>query len=136
MRGRVLITGMLAGALLSGACGSKAPSKGGGSSCGPSGSILTETVKNVAYGATCLAAPGNTAFKINLDNQDAGIPHNMQIFDKDPRQDSSARSLFKGTLVTGPAQTTYEIGALAVGTYHFRCDVHPDQMFGMLVVGG
>jgi plastocyanin len=37
-------------------------------------------------------------------------------------------------LVTGPATVTYEIPALAAGTYTFNCFVHPALMTGTLTV--
>lgn len=75
------------------------------------------------------------AFTINFDNQDAGVAHVFVIYDKDPRRDPSAEQLFRGAQVTGPDMTTYEVGPLPAGTYHFRCDFHPDQMLGALLIG-
>jgi len=46
----------------------------------------------------------------------------------------AAKSLFTGALVTGPKTVTYQVPALSAGTYYFRCDVHPTQMFGTFVV--
>jgi hypothetical protein len=91
-------------------------------------------VKNVAYQATCLHAPSG-AFRINLDNQDPGVPHNLEVFDKDPATNPDANSLFRGDIVTGPALRTYDVPALPAGRYFFHCDVHPDQMQGTLIVG-
>jgi plastocyanin len=126
---------VLAGTVCLIACSSGGSSSSGPASCAPGGSILTETVKNVAYQATCLHAPAG-AFRINLDNQDPGVPHNIEVFDKDPTTDAEAKSLFKGDLVTGPALRTYDVPALPAGRYFFHCDVHPDQMQGTLIVGG
>jgi len=102
--------------------------------CSPSGKALQETAKNIAFSQDCLAAPGGVSFTITFDNQDAGIPHNIHIFDKDPTQDPNAKSLFMGQLVTGPTTTTYQVPALLGGTYYFHCDVHPTQMNGTFVV--
>jgi plastocyanin len=61
---------------------------------------------------------------------DSGVPHNIAIYtDK-----SASKSLFKGSTVTGPKTTTYHVHALQAGTYYFRCDIHPTQMFGTFVV--
>jgi hypothetical protein len=46
----------------------------------------------------------------------------------------AAKSLFTGALVMGPKTITYQVPALPSGTYYFRCDVHPTQMFGTFVV--
>jgi len=102
--------------------------------CSPSGTTVNETAKSIAFGSDCLAAPANTAFTIQFDNQDAGIPHNIHIFQSDPSQDPNAPSLFMGDLVTGPKTATYQVSALTAGTYFFHCDVHPTQMTGTFVV--
>lgn len=83
---------------------------------------------------SCLAAPADVAFTVNFDNQDAGVAHTFSILDRDPRRDPNAKQLFQGDQVTGPRMQTYELNALPAGTYHFRCDFHPDQMFGTLLV--
>jgi len=85
---------------------------------------------NIAFNTKCLAAPANTPFKILFMNMDVGTPHNVAIF-TDP---AATKSLFTGALVTGPKTVTYQVPALPAGTYYFRCDVHPTQMFGTFVV--
>jgi len=62
-------------------------------------------------------------------NKDAGIPHNIEI------KDASSMSMFKGDIITGTAETSYQVPALAAGTYQFVCSVHPN-MVGTLKVGG
>jgi plastocyanin len=90
--------------------------------------------KNIAFEQSCLAAPAGQAFTIEFDNEDPNTPHNVDILAADPSQDPSAQSLFAGDLVTGVATQTYDVPALDAGTYFFRCDVHPTQMFGTFVV--
>jgi plastocyanin len=92
--------------------------------------------QNIAFDATCLAAPAGQAFTIEFDNQDPSVPHNIDLLAADPSQDPSAPSLFAGDLVTGVATATYDVPALDAGTYFFRCDVHPTQMVGTFVVAG
>ncbi|HYV01708.1 MAG TPA: multicopper oxidase domain-containing protein [Actinomycetota bacterium] len=98
--------------------------------CSPKGTSLSVTAQTTAFDASCLAAPANTPFTIQLMNMDAGVPHNVSIF-----TDSSAtQALFIGEVVNGPTTVTYEVPALKPGTYFFRCDVHPTQMTGNFVV--
>ena len=108
------------------------PTSAGGTaaSCSPHGTVLTETAQSTAFSASCLAAPANKAFTIEFMNMDPGIPHNISIF----TDSSASKALFTGKLVSGPANFTYHVGALRPGTYFFRCDVHPTQMNGTLVV--
>jgi plastocyanin len=105
-----------------------------GPSCAPSGTTISLRAANVAFDATCLAAPANTPVTIDFDNADPNIAHNVHIFSANPATDPSARSLFLGALITGPATTTYDVPALASGTYFFHCDVHPTTMVGSYVV--
>ncbi len=42
--------------------------------------------------------------------------------------------MFKGDIITGPAQALYQVPALPAGTYQFVCTVHP-IMVGTLRVG-
>ncbi|MGH3277774.1 MAG: cupredoxin domain-containing protein [Trebonia sp.] len=100
-------------------------------SCAPSGTSLQVSAHNIKFDKSCLAAPANQAFTITFDNMDAGVPHNVDIY----TNSSATTSLFKGAVVTGPTTTTYHVPALKSGTYYFRCDIHPTQMFGTFIVG-
>ncbi len=106
--------------------GSAAPSGGSGGTAG-GGTVLAEVASGVAYATTTFQAPANQAFQITFDNQDSGIPHNIQI------ADSSGANVFEGDTVTGPGQTTYNVPALAAGAYKFSCKWHPN-MTGDLTV--
>jgi nitrite reductase (NO-forming) len=111
---------------------SPSASSAGGStgSCSPHGTVIKVTAQNVAFDASCYAAPADTPFKIVFDNMDAGTPHNVAIY----TDESATTSLFTGELITGPKTITYKVPALPAGSYYFRCDVHPTQMFGTFVV--
>jgi plastocyanin len=115
--------------------GSVATSGGTGStsaSCAPSATTLTLTAKDTRFEPDCLAAPAGQALTIAFDNQDA-LPHNLSLYTADPMVARNVKSLFQGTLVTGPTKTTYSVPALPAGTYYFNCVVHP-KMFGAFVV--
>lgn len=112
-----------------------ATGSGGGTqaagTCKPSGTSLQISAHDIKFDKNCLAAPAGQAFTITFDNQDAGVPHDVAIY----TNSSATTTLFKGAIVTGPATTTYHVPALKAGTYYFRCDIHPTQMFGTFVVG-
>jgi plastocyanin len=74
-----------------------------------------------------LTAPANAPFQIDFDNEDASVQHNVTI------KDASGTMVFKGDLVTGVAETTYNVPAIAAGSYTFYCIVHPN-MTGTLTV--
>jgi len=128
---------MAAAAVIGSACGGSNGSSGSGgpATCSPQGTSLNLLARTTTFDTDCLAAPGNTAFTIALDNQDAGVPHSVSIFSSNPTVDANATELFKGKIITGPTQVTYHVHALAPGRYFFECAVHPTQMNGTLVVG-
>jgi plastocyanin len=112
-------------ALTLGACGGG----GGGTTeatCTPSGTALKIAAQGFQYDKDCLAAPADTAFTIEFDNQDAGTPHNVAIL-------SGGDKLFTGEVFSGKKTETYDVDPLKAGTYEFRCDVHT-TMNGSFVV--
>ena len=109
-----------------------APSAGASSapveSQAPAGATVDVAALNVAFDKAELSVPADTAFTLNFDNQDAGIPHNVAI------KDGSGTEVFKGDIINGPAKAAYSVKALAAGSYTFVCSVHPNMM-GTLKVG-
>ncbi len=82
--------------------------------------------KDMRFAPAEVAVPAGKAFTLSFDNQD-GAPHNVAIY-----SDASAgTNLFRGEIVSG-TKVTYDVPALAAGSYFFRCDVHPD-MTGTIV---
>jgi plastocyanin len=104
--------------------------------CKPSGTTITVVAKNTAFDKNCLAAPANTAFTVDFNNQDSGTPHNFDIYTKAPTDGGTHLAGATGLVdvLTGPASTTYNVSPLKAGTYYFQCDVHPTVMFGTFVV--
>ncbi len=91
------------------------------------GPTLVVSALNIAYEQSELSAPAGTPFKIDFENKDAGIPHNVEIKDaggveRVPRRDLQRRG-----------QRVYDVPALAAGSYTFVCTVHPN-MTGTLTV--
>jgi plastocyanin len=102
--------------------------------CQPSGSTdLSISAKAIAFDVSCLAAPVGTPFTIAFDNQDAGIPHNVDIYKDAAFSEHLAGATGPTDTIIGPTTTTYDVDALSAGTYFFKCDVHPN-MTGIFVV--
>ncbi|MFM2105013.1 MAG: hypothetical protein RL338_45 [Chloroflexota bacterium] len=99
-----------------------------GSPSEPAEGDLALVALNIQFDKTELSTAADTPFTITLDNQDAGIPHNVEI------RDAGGASLFLGEIYNGVETRTYEIPALAAGSYTFICTVHPN-MVGTLTVG-
>ncbi|MFN2589210.1 MAG: cupredoxin domain-containing protein [Actinomycetota bacterium] len=102
--------------------------------CSPSGTTVTVIAQAIAFDKACLAAPADTAFRVTLDNEDAGIPHNVTIYRDASASERLGGAEGAGDFVTGPEEVTYDVPALAAGSYFFRCDLHPAQMTGTFVV--
>jgi cytochrome c oxidase subunit II len=86
-----------------------------------SNGVLQIVAQNIHFDTACMQAPAAQPFKLDFDNKDAGTQHNVAIY----TDSTLSKSLFVGSLVTGPATTTYSVTPLQAGTYYFHCDVHP-----------
>ncbi len=100
----------------------------GGGGGGPG---LQVTAKGIAFSPTQLTAPSSGTITIHFNNQDAGTPHNIVVFDG---TSATAPMLFKGPTVVGPASADYSFPAPPPGAYFFHCEFHPTQMTGTLTI--
>lgn len=107
----------------SGAGSSTAPSAAPSASAGASadaGTGVTVVAKDIAFSPTAITLPADTVTPVVLDNQDAA-PHNIAI------KDAAGAQVFKGDIQSGQGKITYNVGALAAGSYTFWCEVHPNM---------
>jgi mono/diheme cytochrome c family protein/plastocyanin len=103
-----------------------------GASAAPSeapgeGAVLEISAQNIAFDKDALEAPADTAFQIRFANNDAGVPHNVEI------RDEAGTSIWVGDIFNGVETRVYDVPALPAGTYTFICTVHPN-MVGTLTV--
>jgi plastocyanin len=115
---------MLAGGLAIAVVGEQ---EGEGPGPGAPGAVVPIAAANIAFDQTTLTVPAGQPFTIAFDNRDAGVQHNVQIFEG-PEVAGTPR--FAGEIVTGPIQVEYEVPPLEAGTYAFNCVVHPTTMIG------
>ncbi len=86
-------------------------------------------------GATCLAAPADEPFTVTLHNDihNEGlfrVNHTFSVYTDSTGTDE----LFIGDLVLPGDSFTYHVPSLSAGAYAFKCDIHPQNMTGVLVV--
>ena len=77
---------------------------------------------NIAFDKTELSVAADQAFQIAFANNDAGVPHNVEI------KDAAGSSIFKGEVFSGVDTRTYDVPPLAAGSYQFVCTVHPNMV--------
>jgi plastocyanin len=122
MKRLTLTFGLLALAAVLAAC-SGASAAPGQQSTPPAGNTGGATVavvaKDIKFVTPAVTVKAGAAFAIDFDNQD-GAPHNIAI------SDAGGAKVFKGDIVSS-SKVTYQVPALAAGTYSFICEVHPDM---------
>jgi hypothetical protein len=94
----------------------------GGSGAPPppvAGAKPTVHAKDIQFVDKTFQAPANKPFDLDFVNEDAAIPHNIEI------KDGGGNVIFKGEIVTGVKTATYEVPALQPGQYPYLCTVHP-----------
>ncbi|MEX2185132.1 MAG: cupredoxin domain-containing protein [Chloroflexota bacterium] len=76
---------------------------------------------STAFEQTALTVPADVPFQIHFKNDEAGVPHNVEV------RDGTGASLMRGDIINGVAEATYDVPALAAGSYPFLCSVHPNM---------
>ena len=129
----VAAAGMFAIAPLldSGSDASEATAEDGGSTT-PGGPVnVTLVARSLAFDKRTITASPNVDVTVTLDNQDAGVLHNVSFY----TNRSAGTKIFVGELKAGVSQSVEKFKSpSSPGNYFFRCDAHPDQMTGTFVV--
>ena len=102
-----------------------------GSGEGAGSGVVAIAAQNLQFDKQELDFQADTPSTLEFDNADAGIPHNVAIYE----DDTLAENLFTFDPFPGPAQQSFEVPGLSQGEYYFHCDVHP-TMNGTVVVSG
>ncbi len=76
-----------------------------------------------SFDTKLLIVPADRPFDLVFANNESGVPHNVEIADSSARE----TKFLEGEVITGPAEVTYQVPALAPGDYYFLCAVHPNM---------
>jgi plastocyanin len=112
----------------------------GGAADSMSGAVTNATSNNVtidivaksfAFNTSTITVPAGANVTINFNNMDAGIPHNVAVYENR----DAKMAIYVGAVINGPKTITYNfVAPTTPGTYFFRCDVHPTTMVGDFIV--
>ena len=80
---------------------------------------LVISAANVQFDTDQLTVPADGG-ALEFINEDTA-EHNVAIYE----DDSASKEIFKGQVIPGGQETTYEIPSQEPGDYYFQCDVHP-----------
>jgi plastocyanin len=98
---------------------------------GPAPTESTIKAVNLKFDKRTILAAAGSSYKITLDNQDAGVLHNIAFY----TNNRATQEIYKGELFPGVATRTFTFSVPPTpGNFYFRCDVHPDTMNGTFTV--
>jgi hypothetical protein len=95
---------------------------------------VTIVARNILFDKRSLSANAGAEFSVTLDNQDAGVLHNIAFYTNRAASAPLIPGETVGRIFPGVAQDTMTFTPPRPGTFFFRCDVHPDTMTGSFVV--
>ena len=75
----------------------------------------------IQFTTTDAQAPAGQPFTIAFDNQDANVPHDVDI------RDAANTVVLDSAVFNGPAVEEIPVDALEAGSYTFFCSVHPSM---------
>ena len=93
---------------------------------------LVLVARDIAFTPTEITMTSGTALTVVMDNQDAGVPHNVLLLGGP----GEGAKLAKTEIVSGVAQARFSIPPLVPGGYRFICEVHPNMTATLQVVAG
>jgi plastocyanin len=77
----------------------------------------------ISFETKLLVVPAGRPFELVFNNNDPGIPHNVEIADSPER----STVFLDGEVINGIASITYQAPALTEGDYYFLCRIHPNM---------
>jgi plastocyanin len=94
----------------------------------PTGHTESIVAKDTKFSVTSFTVTAGGPVTIKLDNQDVGVQHDIVVLDPAGTQVAAT------DVATGPVMQQTSFTPAAPGRYTFKCTVHPQQMYGVIVV--
>ena len=91
---------------------------------------LELAAKGVKFDHEKIEAPAHNQVVVIFKNEDEGIQHNVAVYE----DESVEEVIYQGNIFSGVRTVEYKIRTGEPGEYFFRCDIHPVEMVGTLVV--
>jgi plastocyanin len=86
------------------------------------GEVVTVTATNITFEQADLEVPADAPFTLELVNNDATVPHNVEI------RDQAGAPVFKTDTFPGIETRSFQAPGLPAGAYQFVCTVHPTMI--------
>jgi plastocyanin len=80
------------------------------------------TATNITFEQADLEVAAATPFTLELVNNDASVPHNVEI------RDQAGTPVFNTETFPGVETRSFDAPALTAGPYQFVCTVHPNMI--------
>jgi heme/copper-type cytochrome/quinol oxidase subunit 2 len=100
---------------------------------GAESQTLEISANNTAFDKTELSAKSGSNVTLKLTNEET-VPHNWALYESEEAAAAGEAAIAAGQIKAGPFEEEITFTAPEPGTYFFRCDAHPAQMKGALVV--
>lgn len=102
----------------------------------PTGPVTEVTIraKSIQFDLALMTFPANTGVTITFSNQDAGIPHNVTLWESEDAAAAQTGKLGETPTFPGTAERTLQWTTPGEGTYYFDCTVHPSMSGDVEVV--
>jgi plastocyanin len=111
----------------------------------PGEGVTTVVAKNLNFQQRAVRVAAGTEVTLTMDNEDTGIPHNIEFFQSStPGEGGFLSGCTAGcaddgaevrtAVAAGPEVQEFTFTAPAAGRYAFWCAVHPTTMRGVLYV--
>ncbi len=109
------------------------PTKAAASTAPPATGNPQVSMKDNLFAQTSYTVKAGQKTTFDLSN-DGKLPHNMRIAQADGNYDGPQSVVSDPEIVNAGKKGTLTFTPASAGTYKFRCDIHPDQMTGIITV--